>query len=118
VLDTLLPSGADPRLPRGFADVDFDAVHPQLRFAPPAIGRAFELSLIVATWVAPLLIGRLPPLGRHPREVRERALEAMASSRWPVLRQLITLQKVVVSLAYGADPEVRAAIGHSAAPPT
>jgi hypothetical protein len=119
VLDTLLPSGADPLLARGFRDIEFEPLYREFATsAPAAIQTAFRISLVAATWVAPLLIGKLPPLGRHRREVRERALEAMATSRWPVLRQLVTLQKVVVALAYGADPQVRERVGHGRGAPT
>lgn len=114
VLDTLLPSRADPRLSRGFDDLEFDAFYREFAAsAPRAIRVAFRLSLLSATWLAPLLIGKIPPLGRHERDVREHALEAMAASRYGTLRQLVTLQKTVVSLAYGADPNVREAIGYS-----
>lgn len=114
VLDTLLPSGADPRLDRGYTDVDFAAAYRDFATSAPAeIRTAFRISLVTATWVAPLLIGRVPPLGRHPRDVRERALQAMASSRWIAFRQLVTLLKVVVSFAYGADEQVRQRIGHA-----
>ena len=116
VLDTLLPSGADSRLSGGFGDLDFDSFYREFATsAPPAIRLAFRVSLLSATWLAPLLIGKLPPLGRHGREVREHALQAMAASQSGTLRQLVTLQKTVVSLAYGADANVREAIGYSRA---
>lgn len=114
VLDTLLPAGAHPLLPNGVLDIGFDDFYREFeRDATPFLRRAFRLSLAAATWIAPLLVGRRPPLERHPREIRERALEAMASSRVVTLRQLVLVLKTVVGLCYGADTSVRESIGYS-----
>jgi hypothetical protein len=110
VVDTLLPS--DTVLGRGALDAGFEAFLP--RFESEAVPRArlgFRAGVWAASWVAPMLIGKLPPLGRHPRDVRERALEAMR--RRPVLRQLIQLVKTVVSFSVGADPQIRTTIGYA-----
>jgi len=69
-------------------------------------------ALFVATWVAPVLIGRIPPITLYRRETRERALEALERSRLYALRQLFGLLKLTVALCYGADPEVRRTIGY------
>jgi len=79
--------------------------------APPAMGWALRAALFCASWLSPLLIRRLPPLSRLAPRDRERALAAMAGSRWAVLRQLALLLKATVCFHYGADPRVRAAIG-------
>ena len=68
--------------------------------------------LFVAIWVAPALIGRIPPITLYGRATRERALEALGRSRLYPLRQLLGLLKLTVALCYGADPEVRQAIGY------
>jgi hypothetical protein len=62
--------------------------------------------------LAPVLIGRMPPLGRHDRPTREQALAALGASRVPLLRQLFLTLKTVTSLAYGADPVVRRSVGY------
>lgn len=112
VLDTLLPAGAHPDLPRGLFETGFEAFYAEFeRQAVPSLRLGLRFALWVATWVSPLLIGRLPPLARHDRTTRERALEAMGSSRHYLLRQLLLALKTVASLCYGADPLVRDAIG-------
>jgi hypothetical protein len=63
-----------------------------------------------------VLIGRLPPLGRHDRPTRERALAALGASRVPLLHQLVVVLKTVASLAYGADPMLRQAVGYPQTP--
>jgi hypothetical protein len=117
VLDTLLPADADPVLPEGVLDPGFDAFHAEFeRAAPPVTRRAFRLALLAATWIAPLLVRARPPLSRHPRDVRERALEAMARSRVAVLRQLLVLLKLVAALSYGGRPDVREHLGYPGGP--
>jgi hypothetical protein len=115
VLDALLPSGADSRLPIGVIESGFDTflVESESEIAPQ-LRRAFKLALVAAAWVAPLLIRRRPPLTRLPALDRERALEAMENSNVVVLRQLMRVLKTVVALHYGALPAVRKAIGYHA----
>jgi hypothetical protein len=111
VVDTLLPAGTHPAFARGAVDVGFESFLEDFDTTAPArLRQAFRIGVAAATWVAPVLIGRVPPLALHRRETRERALGAM--SRWYLLRQLLSVVKAVVSLCYGADPEVRAAIGY------
>lgn len=113
ILETLLPAGAHPGLPLGIAGVGFDEFWSELeRTALPEWRRGFRLALWVAAWVAPLLIGRLPPLTLYERPVRERALAAMERSRLAPLRQMSGLLKTVVCFCYGANGEVRQAIGY------
>ena len=113
VLDALLPSGSDPVLALGIMQTGFEGVLDDFRVhAPARLWRAFRLALFVATWLAPLLVRRMPPLTRLNRDDRELALAAMAESRLPELRQLVSVLKTVVSLHYGGLAEVRKAIGH------
>jgi hypothetical protein len=109
VLDTLLPAGAHPALNYGVFDAgfkDFD------RTTLPSLRWGFRAALLAAIWIAPLLIFRFPPLIIYARPTRERALAAMASSRIYVLRQLFGVLKTTVGFCYGADPNVRDAIGY------
>jgi hypothetical protein len=111
VVDTLLPAGAHPALGRGALDAGFESFLEGFdRTAPVRLRQGFHIGVAAATWVAPVLIGRVPPITLHRRETREHVLEAM--SRWYLLRQLLTVMKAVVALCYGADPDVRAAIGY------
>jgi hypothetical protein len=111
VVDTLLPAGALPALGRGALDAGFGSFLEDFdRSGPARLRQGFRIGVAAANWLAPVLIGRIPPLTLHRRETRERALEAM--SRPYLLRQLLSVVKAVLSLCYGADPEVRAAIGY------
>jgi hypothetical protein len=74
--------------------------------------RGFRAGLFVTTWIAPLLILRSPPLTLYDRPTRERALAAMATSRFYILRQMVQGLKTIASLGYGADRNVRDAIGY------
>jgi hypothetical protein len=113
VLDTLLPSEADPTLRYGIFDTDFDIFWSEVeRTALPAWRWGFNAALWTANWIAPLLIHRWPPLSRQDRQTRERALAAMETSRFYLLRQMMDLLKTVVCLGYGADRNVRNAIGY------
>lgn len=113
VLDTLLPANAHPTLGRGLLEAGYERFHAEfLRAAPPPMGWALRGALWSAAWVSPLLIGRLPPLTRLEPASRERALEAMAASDVYLLRQALLLVKLAAGLCYGADPDVRRALGH------
>ena len=113
VLDTLLPSEAHPTLKYGVFDTDFDAFWLDFEStALPAWRWGFYAASWAATWIAPLLIRRLPPLTRYDRPTRERALAAMETSRIYFLRQMMGLLKTIVSFGYGADRDVRDSIGY------
>lgn len=117
ILDTLLPSGAHPSLPIGLSDTDFGVFWSEVeRTALLSWRRGFRVALWLATWIAPLLIHRLPPLTLYDRPIREEALAAMERSRLYLLRQMIGLLKTTVSLGYGANGNVREAIGYPLQP--
>lgn len=117
VFGTLLPPGADPRLPQGVLDLGFDAFYADFRRdAPPLIRTGLRIAIASATWLAPVLVAKVPPLARLSVDDRERALEAMGTSRVGLLRQLVVLLKLVAALAYGADARVRDAIGYGGEP--
>ena len=114
VLDTLLPSGAHARLPGGL-----DAGVPEFldelrRSGPPLYRLGLRAGMASAVWIAPLLIGRPPPITLYGRETRQRALEALGRSRVYPIRSAFAGLKLAVSLGYGADPSVRRAIGYPA----
>jgi hypothetical protein len=113
VLAALLPAGVNERLSLGILDTGFDAFLEEFEAAAPSdLRRAFGLALFAAAWLSPLLIRRLPPISRLSAGDRELALAAMERSRLPELRQLVRVLKTVVSLHYGALPQVRQAIGY------
>lgn len=111
-LEALAPAGGDEAVPVGLFEAGFDEFLKRFRAeAVPQLRLGFEAALWAAVWIAPLLIGRVPPISRLAPEARERALEAMFASRLYSLRQLGLLLKAVASFAYGADPRVRDAVG-------
>ncbi len=114
ILEALLPAGAHPRL-KGLLETRFREFYKDFeRHAVPQLRLGFRAGLLAAAWAAPALIGRRPPLWRLRPEEREAALEAMAKSRVYSLRQLLLVLKAVAGFCYGADPEVRRALGYGA----
>lgn len=112
VLEALLPAAPEFGLP-GILETDFDVFLRDFRHtAPRPMRLAFEVALLAAGWLSPLLIHRLPPLSRLEPAGRDRALRAMAHSRSALPRQLLRVLKTVVGLHYGAVDEVRVAIGY------
>ncbi len=114
VLDALLPPGGPEGLPgvfeagfenweRGFSA---DAA------APMRLG--WRAALLVAAWISPLLIFRLPPIDRLPPPDREAALDAMGKSRFYLMRQCSLLLKAVTSFGYGSTRAVRLAVEYDA----
>lgn len=117
VLEALLPSGAAPELPFGLFDAGFDSFYEDFRStADLRLRLGFRAALWTGAWLAPILIGRLPPITLHERETRERALAAMAGSRWYLVRQMMLVLKAVACFGYGADAKVREAVGFPAQP--
>lgn len=115
VIDTLLPSSADPRLPLGALESGFEDFLEEFETsASPRLRAAFGWALIAAAWVAPLLVRRLPPISRLTPSERTEALRAMEHSRLPALRQLMRVLKTVVALHYGGLPAVRQAVSYHA----
>jgi len=113
VVDTLLPGGAHSALAKGALQAGFEDFLRDFRNdTPPRLRNGYKAAMFVAIWVSPLLIGRLPPITLYRRPTRERALDALAHSRSYPLRQLLGLLKLTVALCYGADREVRDAIGY------
>jgi hypothetical protein len=115
VIDTLLPSSADPRLPLGALESGFEDFLDEFEAgASPRLREAFGWALFAAAWVAPLLIRRLPPISRLEPAERTAALQAMERSRLAALRQLMRVLKTVVALHYGGLPAVRQAVSYHA----
>ena len=113
VLKALLPAGEEAAVRVELDPSAFEVFLGELQEqAPLKLWRAFRLGLLTAAWLAPLLVGRPPPIDRLSPDSRERALRAMAESRVPELRQLVTVLKSVVSLHYGGLPSVRKEIGY------
>lgn len=113
IAETLLPAGAHPRFKLGAADTGVDAFIDELEAtAVTPMRLSFWGAVVFATWAAPLMIRRLPPLGRLSLPDRERALGAMASSPVYLIRQLIMMLKMTLSFAYGADRRVQAQLGY------
>src|SRR6059036_3144990 len=107
VLETLLPDDAHPTLKAGLIGANFEDFYREFsRTATWKLRVPFSLALFVAVWIAPLLIGRVPPLTRFDRSTRERALERLFSSRIYLLRQTSLALKLVLSLCFVADPSV------------
>jgi len=114
VLDALLPPGGPEGLPGAF-EAGFEEFERGFRADAPATMRlGWRAALLVAAWISPLLIRRLPPLDRLSADEREAALEAMGKSRFHLIRQVFLLLKAVTSFGYGSTPAVRRAVGYDA----
>ena len=111
VIAALLPPGGPASLPGAF-DSGFEEFHDRFETtALPEMRLGFKAALFVGSWVAPILIGRLPPLSRLSAEDGARALEALGKSHFYLIRQMLLLLKAIVSFHYGARPKTRDAIG-------
>lgn len=114
VLDALLPPGGSEGLPGAFEAgfEDFEKGFAADATLPMRFG--WRAALAAATWISPLLIGRLPPLGRLSPDDREEALCAMGKSRVYLIRQVFLLLKAVTSFGYGSTRAVRRVVGYDA----
>lgn len=114
VLDALLPPGGPEGLPGAFEAGFEDFESGFSKDAPLPMRLGWRAALFVAAWVSPLLIGRLPPLGRLSPAEREDALCAMGKSRIYLIRQVFLLLKAVTSFGYGSTRAVRRVVGYDA----
>lgn len=102
---------AEPPLP-GILDTDFDGfARSFLPTAHPLLRLGFRAGCLVAVWVAPVMVRRLPPITRLSPADRERALDALARTRVHSLRRVAGALRLVVAFGYAGDERVRAAIG-------
>ena len=65
-------------------------------------------ALAVATWIAPVTIGKLPPLGRHDVATRCRALEALEKTKAGL--PLLALKAMLCTMYY-EHPDAAKEIG-------
>ena len=113
MVDTLLPGGPHGALTMGALDAGFEEFIRDFKAtAAPRLRRGYRAAMFAAIWVAPLLIGRVPPITLYRRPTREHALEAFLRSRSYPLRQLAGVLKLTVAFCYGADGDVRDTIGY------
>jgi hypothetical protein len=113
IVDTLLGAEAHAILTKGALDAGFEKFSVAFgASAPLRLRLTLRAGIATATWIAPLLIGRPPPLTLYRRGTRERALEALAGSRSYLLRRLFGVVKLAVAMSYGADRDVREALGY------
>jgi len=112
IFATMLPSGAEPRLPLGADDVDSGAyVDDLMRIAP----RHFSLGLRACTWLVQLMplfvLGRLSSFMGLPSELRTELFERMCRSDKYLIRELPMLFKTAACLGYCGLPQVQAQVG-------
>ena len=112
IFDTILPSGADPRLPMGARDFPLDRFLVDLQ---QHASRRFLLGLRIAIWLvvwAPILfIRRLRRFPGLATDDRLKVLQKMAGSRVYFVRELVTLLKMVACLAFCGMPVIQSQVG-------
>jgi hypothetical protein len=112
IFATMLPSGAEPRLPLGADDVDSAAyIDDLMRVAP----RHFALGLRACAWLIqllPLFVLRKPATFMGlPVELRTELFERMCRSDVYLIRELPMLFKTAACLGYCGLPQVQALVG-------
>jgi len=111
VIEAMVPEGGHPSLPGAFSSgfAQFHARFQETALLSMRLG--FWAALLAGAWLAPILIGKLPPITRLSIDDRERALEALGKSRFYFVRQMLLLLKAIISFHYGAQRDVRDALG-------
>lgn len=79
------------------------------RAAPPLLRFGFWCAVLLLYWMPLFQFGRTLP--HVPPDRRDRWLQALAGSRWFVLRQLVLVVKLVCCFAVFRQPAVRANFG-------
>lgn len=111
ILDTMFPSGSDPQLRTGIADLDLDGYLVDLARNMPAMAVLGLRVAIVAVALAPVVLLRtLRTFHGLGREERLRVLDRLYSSNLYVLRAFVMLLKATGAVLYAGTAEVRRAI--------
>lgn len=85
-------------------------VHDVLAHIGARARRTFRLALWALTWLAPLVVLRLPPLGRLPVRDRVRALERFERGLLPQSAAVLAV-KAIVCILYFEHPDAAREIG-------
>lgn len=112
VFDTILPSGAHPRLSLGARDVPLGRFVDELfRAGAPRLLLGIRVSLWVAALAPLFLLGRMRTLfGLTPPD-RARTLDLLRRHRIYVIRETVNVLKAAACLGYAAFPSVRRQVG-------
>lgn len=114
VFETILPSGADPRLPIGARDVDMVArLERLLSVSPPHAVWGARAAFVLLQALPPFLSGELRTFLGLPDRLREDLLRRAAESNVYILREAMALVKTVALMAYFDDPRTVEALRRS-----
>ncbi len=114
VFETLLPTGADPRLPIGARDVDMvGRLERLLSVSPPHAAWGARMAFMLLQALPPFLTGELRTFRGLTARVREDVLRRCAESPVYILREAMALVKTVALMAYFDDPRTVQAIRRS-----
>ena len=112
IFATILPSGAEPRLPLGANDVDMGAYVDDLMHSAP---RHFALGLRVCAWLVQVMpafvLGRLSSFAGLSVTQQTEMFERMCGSNIYVIRELPMLFKTAACLGYCGLPHVQEQLG-------
>jgi choline dehydrogenase-like flavoprotein len=109
--DVLIPRGGP--FPLGAADVDTAGKlsHYLMLFAP---SRRRQIAALITAWEYSTLLSRhLKPFSRLHAAARQQIVEQALHSRYPWRRLPVTALNLLCGFAYGAAPEVEAALGYT-----
>lgn len=114
VLEALLPSGADPRLPLGGRDVDtVGRLEEMLAANPPHAAWGTRMAIAILQVLPPFLTGDLAMFRGLPPRKREEVLRRCAESPVYVLREVFALVKTMALMIYFDDPRTVEALRRS-----
>ncbi|MEK7867033.1 MAG: hypothetical protein AAB434_10150 [Planctomycetota bacterium] len=114
VFETLLPSGADPRLPIGARDVDMvGRLERLLSVSPLHAAWGARMAFVLIQALPPFLAGEMATFRGLTERLRERVLQRCAESPVYILREAMALVKTVALMAYFDDPRTVQAIRRS-----
>jgi len=113
LLDTLIPTGGDERFPLSALDTDaMELFEEMLLYVPATTGIGLRASIWMFELAGPLLgLKRPRRFSRLDAARREQCLAVLSKSDIYLVRQMVTLIKMMACFGWGADPRVREALG-------
>ncbi len=113
IFNTILPSGADQRLPLGAADLPLEhLVRDVCARAPKRFVLGFRVAIWLVVWSPMFVLRKLKRFTKLSSSDRLALIQRLGGSDRYLIREAVTLLKMVACLGYGGLPVIQRQVGY------
>lgn len=113
IFDTILPSGADQRLPLGAADLPLEHLIKDVCVrAPGRFALGFRVAVWLVIWSPLFVLKRVKRFTKLSATDRLAHIQRLGCSDRYLIREAVTLLKMIACLGYGGLPVVQRQVGY------